>query len=313
MRGLALAAALVTAAPAMAQIGALPLDTQSALRGTGPVLSPEALRATVSALAPLHPQDAHGVRMTADIRYGSDPRHRLDVFAPSQGALGLPVLVFIHGGGFIAGDKRRDDSFFYQNIGSWAARNGLVGINATYRLAPQHPWPAGTEDVAAAVAWVRANVAQHGGDQQNIVLMGHSAGASHVASYVAHRQFHPAGGSGVAGAVLVSGLYDVVATRGQGSNGQYYGSDPSRWPGQSAMAGLAETTTPLLLVRAELDPPWFVAQTTNQEAALCGRGAGRCARALVLRGHNHYSTVMTIGTADREFGDAILRFAKASR
>jgi triacylglycerol lipase len=72
-------------------------------------------------------------------------------------------------------------------------RNGMVGVNMTYRLAPQAKWPAAQEDIGSAIAWIKANAAAQGGDPNRIYLMGHSAGASHVANYMSHSQFR--GGS----------------------------------------------------------------------------------------------------------------------
>lgn len=302
----------VLAAPATAQVAALPTEAQAALRASGTAMGPDAIRAAASALAPLHPREDDGsVVVTSDARYGADPRHRLDVFAPRAAGGARPVLMFVHGGGFIAGDKRRDGSFYYQNIGLWAARSGLVGVNVTYRLAPQHPWPAGAEDVAAAVAWVRANAARFGGDPGRIVLMGHSAGASHVATYVAKPEFHPPGGSGLAGAVLVSGVYDLATN--QGSALQYYGSDPAALTARSTVGGLAASALPLLLLRAEFDPPYFQRQATTLEAALCGRGPARCTRAATLAGHTHFSTTFAMGTADRSLSDPVLGFTRGLR
>ena len=66
-----------------------------------------------------------------------------------------PVLIYVHGGAFVGGDKRTTPtSPFYDNIMLWAVKNGFVGVNATYRLAPQAPWPAGAEDMASVVQWV---------------------------------------------------------------------------------------------------------------------------------------------------------------
>ena len=61
--------------------------------------------------------------------------------------------------------------------------------NVEYRLAPQFPWPAGNEDLAAAVRLVVDKAADFGADPNRIYLMGHSAGATHVASYVSHPEF----------------------------------------------------------------------------------------------------------------------------
>ena len=57
----------------------------------------------------------------------------------------------------------------------WVIKNGFVGVNTTYRLAPHFPLPAGPEDMAAAVRWVTDNIASRGGDPVRIYLMGHSA------------------------------------------------------------------------------------------------------------------------------------------
>ena len=151
-------------------------------------VGPSVLNATRDLLAPLHRRAPYpGVKVARDLSYGPDARNRLDVFAPEQPGGGRrPVLLFVHGGGFTGGDKSQPDSPFYDNIGAWAVENGMVGATMTYRLAPQHQWPAAAEDVARAVAWVGATIADHGGDPARVFLMGHSAGAAHAAGYVAH-------------------------------------------------------------------------------------------------------------------------------
>jgi dienelactone hydrolase len=128
-----------------------------------------------------------------------------------------------------------------------AVRSGFVGVNATYRLAPQSPWPAGSEDVAAVVAWVAGQIGARGGDPARIYLMGHSAGAIHVANYVSHPEFYKVKDGGLAGAVMVCGLYELgKAPLGDGEIA-YYGSDPSRYAECSALAGLLATKTPLMI------------------------------------------------------------------
>ena len=109
--------------------------------------------------------------------------------APKVRPAPRPVLLFVHGGGFTGGDKKADDTPFYDNVGTWAVDNGMVGVNMTYRLAHEHQWPAGAEDIAAAIAWVKANIAAEGGDPRRLYLMGHSAGAAHAAAYVARSGF----------------------------------------------------------------------------------------------------------------------------
>ena len=72
----------------------------------------------------------------------------------------------------------------------WFARQGFIGVNIEYRLAPESPWPGGAEDLGLAIAWARANVARHGGDPDSIFAIGHSAGGTHVGTYA----YDPAAG-----------------------------------------------------------------------------------------------------------------------
>ena len=125
---------------------------------------------TTAVYGPLHDREPYGgVTVTRDIQYGAADRNLLDVFVADGASGSRPVLVFVHGGGFTGGNKSTPGSPFYDNVPLWAARNGLVGVNITYRLAPQHPWPAGPEDVGAALRWVADNISQFGGDVSTVV------------------------------------------------------------------------------------------------------------------------------------------------
>ena len=145
-------------------------------------------RQTGELYAPLQPKEPYAwLEVTRDVAYGPHERNVLDVFtAPGSGGGGKPVVVFIHGGGFARGAKRTEGTPFYDNIGLWAVGQELVGVTMNYRLAPQITWPSGIEDLTAAVAWLKANIAEYGGDPNKILLWGHSAGAAHVADYVAN-------------------------------------------------------------------------------------------------------------------------------
>jgi triacylglycerol lipase len=288
---------LLAAAPAAAQLSALPAPVQAEIARIGPSMGPEAVAATGAALAPLMPPAS--VTPLRDQRYGPDPRHRLDVFSPGPGA--RPVLVFVHGGGFTGGDKTRPGVHYYDNIGQWAASQGWVGVTITYRLAPQHRFPAAREDVIAAVAWVRANIAAHGGDPRRIVLMGQSAGGAHVADALAAAP----DAAGVAAGVLVSGVYDVASYPRAPTVGAYYGAEEAELAARSALPGLARLGIPLLIARAGNEPAAFREQASRLHRARCAERPG-CPDILELDGHNHFSTVFAIGSADRVLTDAIL-------
>src|SRR5688572_6643675 len=79
--------------------------------------------------------DRSGIRVEKDAAYGPDPRHRLDIHSAGPRAP-APVVLFFHGGGYTRGHKNEEGELLYGNVADFFARHGLVGINATYRLAP---------------------------------------------------------------------------------------------------------------------------------------------------------------------------------
>jgi acetyl esterase/lipase len=308
---LAILAALIAAVTAAAaQQSPMPSDIAADLAEIGRVIDPPK---TALLYAPLQEKEPYpGVRIEPDVKYGAADRNLLDVFMPDTASSTRPVLIFVHGGAFVAGNKRMPGTPFYDNIMLWAVKNGFVGVNVTYRLAPQAVWPSGTQDLAAAVQWVSDNIGQRGGDPARIYLMGHSAGAVHVANYVSHPEFHTVKGGGLAGAILVSGIYDLTATPLGDPERSYFGADPSRYAEQSSLAGLLRTDVPLMIVAAELDPPGFVKQFDLLKQATCQRASG-CARAILLPQHSHMSEVYSINTADTRLTDAILDFVKTGK
>ena len=273
-------------------------DLREKLEALGRDLTPAMLGGTTQLFAALAKGSDPEVEVTRDLAYGDDPRHRLDVFRKAD-TRGAPVLVFVHGGGFVMGDKRSAETPFYDNIGTFAALQGFVGVTITYRLAPAHRFPAGPEDLAAVVGWLKANVAQYGGDPDKIVLSGQSAGATHVAGYVAHRAHHTAEGGGIAGAILMSGIYDTLSCTPNDFHKAYYGEDPKGWGPASCMAGLLNTTIPLMLTVSEFDPEDFQRQAA-QFVGAWGVAHGGYPEMHYLAGHNHLSPAQSIGTEVRE-------------
>lgn len=236
-----------------------------------------------------------------DMAYGPHDRHRLDIYAPLDATGPAPVLVVVHGGGFLKGDKGGVDAWPNANVGRMAAQAGFVGVVINYRLAPDHMWPAGSEDVAAVVAWLKANVAQHGGDADRIVLAGTSAGAVHVAGYL-----KLTGDADICGAVLLSGLYGYTSLDERDL--LYYG-DAALYPERMPMEAVAATTLPLLVACAQYDPPRFQAEFLGlMQDRLARHGA--MPRSVIMTGHNHYTMPMHLGTADRRLADEICAFVR---
>jgi acetyl esterase/lipase len=289
----------------------MPGDIARKLIELGQVIDPPG---TAPLYAPLQEKEPYqGVKIERDVRYGAADRNLLDVFMPDTASSTRPVLIFVHGGGFTAGNKRGPNgSPFYDNIMLWAVKNGFVGVNVTYRLAPQSPWPAGAEDLATAVQWVSEKIAERGGIPARIYLMGHSAGAIHVASYVSHPEFHKVSGGGLAGAIMVSGIYDMGSMPPSEGTTAYYGADPARLLERSSFSGLSKTKTPFMITAAELDPPPFVAQINQLKDDLCKSEHG-CVRAFMLPQHSHMSEVYAINTADDRLTREILDFVKTGK
>jgi len=307
----ALGAAALSVVAACSSMSGMPPDVAEGVRRIGPVINPPE---TAKLYAPLQPAMKPGeANVSRDVAYGPDVRNKLDVFAPAaaRSADARPVIVFVHGGGYVAGNKTAPGSPFYDNVMLWAVRNQMVGVNVTYRLAPQNKWPAARDDLAAALGWVGANIARLGGDPQRVYVVAHSAGATHAASLLADPGSMArvrSSGANVAGAALISGVYDLTSFPAAANQKAYFGDDAAQVAARSALPGLQESSIPLLLATAELDPPEFRQQQAAMTAALCRKG--RCPATLDQKSHAHMSEIYALGTADVELSNALLQFVR---
>ena len=124
-----------------------------------------------------------GVERVRSIRYLDDDaarRHRLDVYKHPDAGPGAPVLLQIHGGAWVIGNKNQQGlPLMYQ-----LAARGWVCVATNYRLSPRATWPAQILDCKRALAWVRANIAEYGGDPDYVVVTGGSAGG-HLSTLLA--------------------------------------------------------------------------------------------------------------------------------
>ncbi len=268
---------------------------------------------TIASFAPLYGallavRSNAGVQIDADIAYGPDAdRNLLDVHAPVDRSKPRPVVIFFHGGGLVRGSKTTPGSPYYGNIANFFAANGIVGINATYRLAPAIQWPEGSRDVAAALQWARDNIANFGGDPGRIVLMGHSAGATHVANYVFRQELHPSSGPGFAGAILQSGVYGIDADNPPPNHLAYYGDDKSQYSLRQMIGNVTFCDFPLLMTVAEYDPVRFESGAYRLLAELVDKSAPRPQIKQFLQ-HNHITPAMAVGTGDADVEGTLLSF-----
>ncbi|MBQ8159175.1 MAG: alpha/beta hydrolase [Clostridia bacterium] len=107
------------------------------------------------------------------LAYGDDSAwHLLDVYRPKKHAGKLPVIVSVHGGAWVYGDKD-----VYQYYCMSLAREGFCVVNFTYRLAPDFRFPAQLEDTVEAFRWVKEHAGEYGFDEHRVFAVGDSAGA----------------------------------------------------------------------------------------------------------------------------------------
>lgn len=122
-----------------------------------------------------------GVKKIADLDYAGtgNPRQKLDLYLPEtrEGDAPLPVVVFIHGGGWRNGDKNGGGA----KVAPFVATGKFAGASIGYRLTDEAQWPAQIHDCKAAIRWIKAHAKEHGLDPGRIAVWGTSAGGHLVA------------------------------------------------------------------------------------------------------------------------------------
>ena len=148
-------------------LDALPFELSRALQPEGI----PALRQTMEALVQ-SPPPSEAVELLEIVAPG-DPPVELRVHRPRAGGEGRPCVLWIHGGGLISGSARLGDAVLQE----WAERFGCVGASVSYRLAPEHPYPAALDDCYAGLRRLADGAAELGIDPDAIGVAGSSAGA----------------------------------------------------------------------------------------------------------------------------------------
>ena len=254
-------------------------------------------------------QSCARVSFSRNLRYGESDRNILDVATGDvKETSPRPVLLFVAGESF-AGDNGAPDVAgpLQDQAMCFAARHGMVGVKVAYRPAPANPWPAGAKDVAAAISWVHQNIDLFGGSPDEIVAVGYSAGASHVAGLLAHPELQQLD-SGVAGVVLVSGVYRSSADA-DAVEKSYFGEDAGKYDERSVFPGILNIETPILLAWSAADSPRLVAQGEKLKELLCN-SATHCPRTTVLRSRDSLSSIFGLDASGGSLAEATLQLVR---
>lgn len=225
------------------------------------------------------------VERVKNLRYGPyGKRNLLDVWRPRAAAedgVLRPVLLQIHGGGWVIGDKGQQGLPLMLQM----AADGWVCVAMNYRLSPKATWPDHLVDVKRSLAWVREHIADYGGDPARVSVTGGSAGG-HLAAMVAltpnDPRFQPgfeSADTSVRACIPMYGVYDLVAVLG-GPTTSRASRVLARWLMGTTIEEHPEAfldASPIAHVRADA-PPCFVVHGTTDNLAPVGQ-----ARELVRR------------------------------
>jgi acetyl esterase/lipase len=238
------------------------------------------------------------VTLSRGLKYGESDQNLVDVATMGDKSSPRPVLLFVAGESF-AGDGTAGDWTMRDQAMCLAAKNGMVGVAMAYRRAPQHAWPAGAKDVAAAASWIHQNIDLYGGDGRQIIAVGYSVGAFHLASFLAHPEFQAAD-SDIAGAVLVSGVY-LIGNDTSESERSYFGTDTNTYDARSAFPGILQVEEPIVVAWSAIDSPRLIAQAETLKERLCG--AGHCPRIAEVADHDTPASVFDLHGAGKSLAE----------
>jgi acetyl esterase len=209
------------------------------------------LRSAVDTFSPMMNQDLPEIgalHENVELRSGL----RADVAVP-KGNGPFPVVVYLHGGGWVAGSPKT-----HRKLGMQFAEAGFLTINVDYRLAPEHPFPAGLDDCVFAIKWAGENAKRWNGDSSKIAVGGDSAGGNLTAASLTSLAAENYAGPKPKAAILIYGVYDFPATIAR-SNGTMDGMVKGYVGDANFPALLTDSrVSPLKAVKAGALPPSIV-------------------------------------------------------
>ena len=152
-----------------------------------------------SSATPVYP----GITVVRDVSFGPNPKDVVDIFSADKGPASRPVLIYVPGGG---GNKIelqvKEANAFYDNIGRWATKHGMVEVNMQRHGG--EGWDAGAKDISQMIQWVQANIAKYHGNAERMFIWAHSAGNMPLGTYIGRPELYGPKGVGVKGVIFMS-------------------------------------------------------------------------------------------------------------
>jgi acetyl esterase/lipase len=254
------------------------------------------------------------VIVTKDIDYMiavdySNGRDLLDVYMPED-AKNVPIIVFLHGGALLYGDKT-----YAKEIAASLVASGVGLVSANYRLSPDYAHPSHVHDAAAATAWVINNIAAYGGDPANVFVAGHSAGAYLAALLAVDRSLmeeHNLSQSALKGTVLISPFLYVEETAPEriASNPAFksiWGEQKEDWLKASVAGFIGPNINNILVIYADGDDLWRKEQNERFVQDLKSEGNSNVT-VIEVRNRTHTTIISKVLEQDDQVGDLILSF-----
>jgi len=256
--------------------------------------------------------DSANVKYVYDIFYNEnqDTLQSLDVFW-NRNSKGSKVLVFVHGGGWLSGDKNE-----YRELASYLASNGITVVLINYRLSPMVKFPSHIEDVSAAIHWVFTSINNYSGDNQSIYLMGHSAGAHLISlilcddEYLGKYEMMP---ENIAGAITLSGVFEIKPQEGGATKkylGMVFGENESIWERASCKNSIDATTKYKI-------PPFLICWGTEEEKLIADESlniinefkrSGIKFQTFNFNGSDHYAFKNDLTNPSSDFFKQVMQF-----
>jgi BD-FAE protein len=247
----------------------VPADIEAGLRKIGQIVDPACTAKLYRPLMPKNDVNSNatplypGITVARDVSFGPHPKDLVDIFTADKGSGNRTVLIYVPGGGGNKTEQQdREANAFYDNIGRWGTKNGMVVV--TMQRHPGQNWDDPAKDVSAMIQWVEANIGKYKGNPEQMFIWAHSAGNGPLGTYIGRPEVWGPKGVGVRGAILMSGQWNIAPLEVAGAGGRGGRGAGNAFGGAGSTCGQDGPNAPLGIIAGP--------SGVNPELAPAGRG-----------------------------------------